>query len=106
MKVLKALVAIKDGDGSVFAADVISHDGKNWIVQKWHECPAEYKKPERIVCLDNLRHQKTRSGKTDFVVNDPIPKAVLYDPAPVVGAFGYLVVWKPDIRIRTPRGIH
>jgi hypothetical protein len=63
MKVLKAAVAIKDGDGSLFAADVISHDGKNWIVPTWHECPAEgYKKPERIVCLDNLRHQKTRSG--------------------------------------------
>jgi hypothetical protein len=109
MNHLKALVAIADGDGSLFAADVIRHGGKHWIVPTWIEAPSKgYKSPERVVCLDPLRHQKGRFGNppVDFFVNDPLPNSVLYGPDPPARQGEYRVVLRPKVRFPIPRGIH
>jgi beta-xylosidase len=110
MRILKAMLALEgDNSGRVFAADVIEHEGKNWIVPTWHESPAEgYKKPERIVCLDNLPHQKLTQDATqcEFLLTAPVSKAALYGPALLKPAAGYTVIYGPDIRFPIPRGIH
>jgi hypothetical protein len=109
MNTLKPLVAIADGDGSLFAADVIWHGGKYWMVPNWAVYPTEgYQQPERIICLDTLKHQKTKRGTypADFVGNGPIPKSVLYGSAPPAANSGYVVTLQPDIRVPIPRGIH
>jgi len=107
MSDLKALITVKDGDGSLFAADLIRHEGKLWIVPTWLENPTEgYKVPERIICLDMIRHQRWDAPPVSSVVNEQIPKAVMYGPGPLPPGNGYLVVLNPDIRVPIPRGIH
>ena len=108
MNILKALIAIAGGDGSLFKADVIKYQKRLWLVPTWTENPTEgYKTPERIVCLDFLKHQKAQNfGDADFVVNDPIPKAVLYGPGLPAPKSGYRVVIGPNVRFPIPRGIH
>jgi hypothetical protein len=107
MIILKALVTLADGDGGLLVADVIEHQGKKWIVPTWSEYPTEgYKKPERIICLDSLRHQKGSLLPVDFVVNDPIPKSALYGPDQPAANSGYLVVRQPDVRFQISRRVH
>jgi hypothetical protein len=107
VKIYKTLVALANEGGDIFTADTIKHEGKMWLVPTWLENPTEgYKIPERIVCLDTLQHQRTPEAQEDFCINVPIPRTVLYGPAPSLPAHGYVVKFRPDVRIPIPRGIH
>ena len=61
--------------------------------------------PERIILLDWLRHQPLSEngggGKDQFLVNDPVPKEILFDPDPKPPTPQYVVHMRPNIRMRT-----
>jgi hypothetical protein len=108
MKVFTTVGSVGD-DGSLTHIDTIEHAGHFWLVTQWLEVPAAgYKTPARIVRLTDLAHQRFPEGSAygDFVLSQPIAKA-LFDPEsgtqPVAG---YVVIERPDIRFPIPRGIH
>ena len=79
-RILKTVVALEDGDGTIFHMDTIEYQGRFWLVPAWLEAPSEgWKMPVRIICLDPLPHQKfpPGSGYGDFVLSGPLPKAAL-----------------------------
>lgn len=76
MPYLKTLLAIK-GSREAILCDTISHEGEFWIVPRWLIDPTkgvEY--PERIIRLASIPHQKSDGKRYDFLLNDPMPKAV------------------------------
>ncbi|WP_169731733.1 hypothetical protein [Sphingomonas jaspsi] len=80
--------------------DVIEHDGEHWLVPEWLQHTKEgWMTPIRIIRLIGLQHQRgTVWG--DFLVNDPIPEAVIEGRLPK-GPSRYTVVERPDIRVPT-----
>ena len=96
-----AMFVSGEGKAVIYLADTIEHEGKLWIVPTWLESPAlPYKMPERIICLDNLPHQK--GPPHDFVLNYPIPKDVLYGQVPTKLKDKYIVIMRPDIKVPIP----
>lgn len=96
-------------DGSIVEFDTIEYKGKFWIVTEWNEIPeAGLTKPARIICVDNLKHQKIGSGdQIEFVLNDPIPKSVLHCQDQIqLAKMGLVVIDNPDIQCETAKGIH
>lgn len=72
---LTAYVATVDG---IVLMDVVRWNGELWLVPEWLEWPEQQlQTPAVAVRLDLLPHQSTRLGGVDFVVNNPIPTAVL-----------------------------
>ncbi len=110
MVALKVSVRVGEGDGEpaqLLSADVVSYKGSNWFVPKWRERPNEgWRTPERIVCLDTIHHRKVDFGATQYVIDDPIPRAVLFGDAPPAQESEFLVEYQPDIQVPIPRGSH
>jgi hypothetical protein len=109
MKILKTAVALEgDNSGSIYQMDTIEWQGKNWLVPQWLEAPQlGYSIPARIICLDYLPHQKTAGGNFgDFVLNQPLPKAMFEGPLPKTPTALPAVIERPDIRFPIPKGIH
>ncbi len=93
--------------GKLFKMDTIEYEGKMWLVPEWIDMRTEgYSMPVRIVCLDTLRHQPSQTKSLDFLLNDPIPKAVLDGQIPPQSEADYLVLERPDIRVRDRRAFH
>jgi hypothetical protein len=108
MKVLKTMLFLSGtGKAVMFKADTIEYENKFWIVPTWLEAPSEgWKTPERIVCLNSLPHQKSSFGDADFLVNNPIPKDILYGQIPTQLKDKYVVIMHPDIKVLIQKGIH
>jgi len=105
MKIYKALLQFSDvADGIIHSCDTIEHGGRFWLVPDWLEFPAEkVMRPIRIVCFDMYPHQKMIGGQQcDFVLNEPIPKAVLDGKK----EGEYLIVENPDIAVPIPSVTH
>jgi hypothetical protein len=82
IKIYKTMLAISGaGEDSrhLFSCETIEWHGEFWLVPRWIKDSATGKfQPLRIICLTPLPHQKAQHGEDfDFVVNNPIPKAVL-----------------------------
>lgn len=105
MKIYKALVPLADG---IYTMDAIEHNGEFWLVPEWIEAHnKELKMPVRIIRLWGLEHQVTIGGPFgDFVVANPIPKAVLNGQIPPELERAYTVIERPDIRIEYHGGLH
>jgi hypothetical protein len=86
-------------DGQILYVDTIEYEGELWLVPEWTESRDEgWSKPVRMVCLSRLRHHgESGKGHPDFVLDDPIPKAVLFGPTPPSLGGAYRVVEHPDI---------
>jgi hypothetical protein len=99
MKILKAMVGSAD-HGSLYKVDVIEHDQKLWLVPQWLDSPAEgVSRPARIIRMDTLRHQKNapNSPYGDYVLNVPIPTALLNLETPKQPIDGFEVQEMPEI---------
>jgi hypothetical protein len=95
--------------GSIYKCDAIEYEGKIWLVPQWRARPrAGWQTPERIICLDNLPHQKMPPGSNfgDFVLNGSIPTAVLEGRAQAPEASGYEIVESPNIQVSIPKRVH
>ena len=96
-----------DSKGRPFRMDTIEHEGKMWLVPAWIDLRTEgYSMPVRIVCLDTLGYRPSRMKSLDFLLNDPISKAVLDGQIPPQAEADYLVVERPDIKVRDRRAFH
>jgi hypothetical protein len=78
--------------------DIITFQGKMWLVSGWFVMPAEgLRKPERLICLSPLEHEIPVENQPDFVVTFPIPMSVFSGHVPPGLADAYQVLDYPDI---------
>jgi hypothetical protein len=102
MKIYRTMLGLDNG-GGLFLMDTIEHEGALWLVPDWivfHD--EKVQKPRRIIRLDGLKYQKTKFGKADYVLNDPLP-SILIDPAHRNQQLpGYVVKEAPDIQAPVP----
>jgi hypothetical protein len=106
VKIYTTAVSFSDvADGGIFKCDTIEYQGKMWLVPEWLENPkAGWTMPARIILLESLPHQTTTGNAFgDFVLNQPIPKAVFNGQQS--GGI-YIVLERPDIKIKSLGGIH
>jgi hypothetical protein len=103
MRIFQTLLAIGD-DGYVYRMDTIEYEGRVWLVPAWLESRATGgRKPERMICLDNLPHQRIdpQDSPVDspihFRLVDPIPKTVLEGRVPPGLESVYVVLEAPEI---------
>jgi hypothetical protein len=110
MTILTTAVAISGDpafDGKILKMDTIEHEGRMWLVTSWLvPRTGGLSKPERLICLDTLPHQKASMNGLDFVLNNPLPKAVTEGRVPSGLEALYVVIERPDIEVRHPRGFH
>lgn len=100
MTVFKTMISL-EGEAKFYQMDTIEHEGKMWLVPCWLEASSEgWKTPERIICLDDLPHQKGSSDiLADFILNDPLPIFVLSGQIPKDSNYSSIVIMRPGIRI-------
>ncbi len=110
MKIYKTIV-IFSGDettqGAVHTMDTIEHEGQFWLVPEWIVSQSEgWTMPARIILLDTLDHQKSGGEQYDFVLNGPIPKAIVSGETEPEPDSEYVVVERPNIQFPKPPRIH
>lgn len=90
---------IEDGPN---LCDTIEHEGRKWLVPIWlHNDATGTSKPERIICLDLLEHQKSNGLRFDFVLTRPMPKDAFFGHAQPLSKGIFLIVEHPSIEIDT-----
>ena len=96
---MKALIIIAFGQKNheVRHADVIEHNGRFWLVPEWLDDKAKgISKPVRMVQINPLRH--SRCARTpEFVIEDPIPAEVLFEPRKPNS--GYITLDDPPVNV-------
>lgn len=102
--ILKIGVAV---GASIHLFDGIEYEGKIWIVAEWLQTQdGQWRKPKRIICVTNLRHQDLRDRKVrsaDLAVNEPVPKGVLEGKIEGQTSSKYVVIERPAFRVRWPQ---
>ena len=107
MMIHKAQIIVAADVHEIHMCDVIEHAGQFWLVPEWFDSPdGLVTRPERIVSLATMEHQRTKGIVVEFVVNNPIPKSVLFGQPSPEEACKYGVVAFPEIIIPTRRGLH
>jgi hypothetical protein len=102
VRLFKALVWV-EGNSQLLTCPAIEWESRVWLVPRWIEMPSEgYGKPERLILMEQFQHQKIPDGNpADFAVNVPIPRDLFdADPIPPEAKARYVVVEKPDIKLR------
>ena len=87
------------GSGDIFVCDTISYKGSLWLVPEWLELQERDKfQPERAIRLDRFRFQVTMAHPHhDFLINEPVPEALLIGPTPHDVGPQYVVEMLPDV---------
>lgn len=94
----KAIVHAKE-DGSTYEVDLIEHENELWLVPHWYDVPAQgVTKPARLIRLKSLRYQPP-AGVLRYIVNTPIPKALLNLQTPKQSIPGIEVQEMPEISL-------
>ncbi len=98
--IFKTLVS---NGSSIFQVDTIEYEDKLWLVLRWLFPPSkEWREPERLICISNLRFQDLRGSPNrpaDFSLPAPLP-TVLFGPIPKLPVEQYIVIEHPHIRFR------
>lgn len=80
----------------------LTYQGKKWLASPWIDNSATGKsRPERIVCLDLLEHQKSTHPRYQYVLTRPIPKSVFEGEIPPAAKGIFVVVENPPIEFET-----
>lgn len=109
MKILKTLYFYLDAEiGHLLRCDTIEFQHRFWLVPRWIENHATGKmRPERIICLDYLPHQKLSEGAPEhFALNIPIPKCVFDGEIPPETTYNFEIVENPEIETHIPEKLH
>jgi len=107
MKVYTTTVSLGDG---LYEFDTIEYEGGRWLVPQWLDSGSEgWSTPERIIRVDLLPGGKSgassgASSGADFLLRDPLPKALLSGQIPPELEGRVVVIERPDIRIYILRG--
>jgi hypothetical protein len=99
-KALKVIVGFENGETGHCGA--IEHEGAVWLVPKWLPFPDEgYTKPERMIRLDQFRHQAIpQPAEADYGVNEPMPKSLFFGELSPRLKEKYVVIDRPDLKFR------
>jgi len=106
-RVFKVFFMFDAGDAATCSA--IEYKGAIWLVTKWLPFHAEgYTKPERMIRLDQFQHERfdppaTNPGPlqgTDFGIRDPVPKALFLGDLTDKLKAQYVVLERPDVKLR------
>lgn len=103
---MEKIATVLTPEGSIGRLSVIELEGALWLVAGWMTHNTKpLKRPTRLIRLTGLRFQTadpTAHG-ADYLVEEPIPKAVLDGPLSPETA-GKFVVWdKPNIELPAPK---
>ena len=100
MKLLREkAVVMSEDDGSTYEIDIIEHDNELWLVPHWYDVPAQgVTKPARLIRLKSLRYQPP-VGNRGYVVNTPIPTALLNLPTPKQSVLSIEVQEMPELSL-------
>lgn len=109
MRTIQVLLGLDSG-GDLFNCEAVEHAGQLWLVPHWLVAPElGVRRPARIIPMARFRSQKMpETWAQDFVINDPVPKALFDDPIPreIAERFG-VIEEPPDILLYFPAsGIH
>jgi hypothetical protein len=99
-------VGVGSGGGAILECDAIRYDGKLWLVPEWLDEPSSgTTKPRRMIRIDTLPHQPMANPAygMEFILNGPLPKAVLDGVAEPEQAAQYEIVELPEIEIPMPQ---
>ena len=108
-RLFKVIVILEDGVSGPCAA--VEYGGAIWLVPNWLPSPDEgYAKPERMIRLDQFAHQRVDPpvvgegplAGADFVINEPIPRALFEGPLTSQLTDMYAVLDRPDAQFRLP----
>ena len=106
MAIHKAQVIIAADVHEIHTVDVIEYLNRFWLVPEWLDSPDKKSTtPARIVSLATIPHQRM-DGPIGFVVNDPIPKSVLFGQPSPEEAGKFVIVEAPPIRLPHPSAFH
>ena len=97
-----SVMIIAPEDGSIAKCDGIAHEGKLWLVPHWLDVPGQgLTRPVRLIRFDQLAHQRSQGAKDgiEYVVNEPIPKALFDIRTPKITAPRFEVVDLPELAI-------
>jgi hypothetical protein len=99
MRVMKT--AIPCEDGSQLVCDTIQHDGKLWLAPVWlEEASKPYSKPARLIGMSGLKYRSMpMNSEVDFVMEHPVPLAVLQGRVQAAQAAPFVILEQPDVRI-------
>jgi hypothetical protein len=101
MRIYQSTIAVGN---EIHTMETIEFEGEFWLVPNWIVSPdGKYMKPLRIIALRTLEHR--RSGD-DFVVNRPIPKAVLNGLVPKELEGQYDIRENPTFVMPNPDELH
>jgi hypothetical protein len=99
MRVMKT--AIPRDDGSQLVCDTIQHEGKLWLAPAWREEAAKpYARPTRLIGMSGLKYRSMpMRSEVDFVMEHPVPEAVLQGRVQDEQAAPFVILEQPDVRI-------
>ncbi len=107
MKTLKTLLTFSDyNQGVVLHCETVEFQDKFWIIPEWKQNNSKNKmRPDRLICLDDLCHQRILSGfPADFVLSEPIPRCIFAGEIP--SGKGIHVLENPDLLDTIMAGLH
>jgi hypothetical protein len=105
--ILTTVVSVFEG-GSLTLADTVRYADGLWIALSWSEPQTSgliY--PSRLVRIDRLPYQTLAPNNqwgANFVLNAPLPKALLDPNAPLPTASTYEVLDRPNVGFRPRTG--
>ena len=94
-EILRVVLSL-EGSSGISRCDAFEGEGRIWLVPEWLEFQdgsARY--PERLVPLDQFDHQKHPGDDAEYLITQPIPRAVFYSKSPEKEANGYEVHLNP-----------
>ena len=99
MRIMKT--AIPNDDGSQLVCDTIQHDGKLWLAPAWLDEPSKpYCRPARLIGMNGLKYRSMpMRSEVDFVMEHPVPDAVLEGRVQDAQAAPFMILERPDVRI-------
>lgn len=89
----------------VTGLSVIEHEGALWIVTGWLEHKTRpVRRPIRLIRMTGLAFEELDAAKhgADYMVNQPIPRAVLDGRTPREKAGDFVVLDTPDLEFPMP----
>ncbi|MDX2275012.1 MAG: hypothetical protein NW206_06130 [Hyphomonadaceae bacterium] len=102
--IFKVTMRVADDPDGVYDQDAIEYEGKLWLVPEWSDSPVlGYRIPTRIISMETLNYQRWETlGIVEYVIDDPMPIAVLEGRAPQEVMARYVVIDMPDLRYPLP----
>lgn len=107
VKTFKVIIGFKNGE--LGHCEAVEYQGAVWLVPTWLPNYAEkYAMPERMIRLDQFRHDQfdppaTGPGQfagANFAVRDPLPKELFHGELTERLKAQYVVLEKPDAKFR------